>query len=840
MGKYMGRGVPATFKVAPSQKPNPVSYISKDSSRCFWASVHARVLEFLRHRLHHPAAQAHAASLLQGLGKAATKTGRFWLQAFLGKASQTEIDGGLVGLSDMSVPQISGLLCKLKVCEQLSHQSLFNNKRRDFAGWLSEALKSGARAAHLMTTANSRVQEPPDVVIADGRVISEPVRVLESRVRFWSGFWGSREVNKDENWLREVKTAAERQLPDRDPIEYHQVEYAIAHSPVRTGVGSDLWGARQWHFLPHEGKQMLTNILNDIESTLTFPAQVLLTVIALLGKLTGGERPITLTTGLYRLYSRIRKPFVSEWESRRAGFWDSAVKGSTPLRAALIRELYNEVASYLGVTVTQILWDMEKFYDLLRPDIMAKLALKLEYPVLPLYLGLLVHRAARVLSLKGCFSEPHLPGISILAGCFQSVAWTRCFLYDVLEDVHNRYKPITIHSWVDDLSQRVQGLRASVLSKTVQAASDLVSALRKKGARISPKSAILSSDPKLSRRVQQLLRGRGVDLKVAVDARDLGLDATVAKRRRVGTFKARFAKGAARAKVIRRLVRVNKKAALLARTGAKPQMVWGHQGKGMPPTTIRKLKATLAVCSGLRKSGGCTSTSLQLQGGEAADPEFYIRHELLDTWLGVWGELPKLHMAISVVWGRLLEKLRVKSRWNRTTGIMGAVISTLLDVGWEPEGPVDWRDPSGKLVSVRVSEPGALMKFRFHFLHSIQGLIWGRASKHFLGTGLEGGVDWTTSRKHLRWWRTRCLHQEAGVYSTIAQGAFWTRDRKLSAGYVQSDLCPRCNSASDTPFHQFWECEANLQLGSEVQKTDRKSTRLNSSHSQQSRMPSSA
>ena len=105
---------------------------------------------------------------------------------------------------------------------------------------------------------------------------------------------------------------------------------------------------------------MLTDILNDVERTLTFPAQVLLNVIALLGKPQGGERPITLTTAPYRLYSRIRKTFVTEWESTRAGFWDSAVKGSTPLRAALIRELYNEVPVYMGLAVAQILWDMEK------------------------------------------------------------------------------------------------------------------------------------------------------------------------------------------------------------------------------------------------------------------------------------------------------------------------------------------------------------------------------------------------------------------------------------------------------------------------------------------------
>ena len=819
MDKYMGKGCPAKFKIVPSQKPNPLNHITKDSGHCYWVSVHARVLEFLRQRLHHPDSEPQASALVQGFGRAATKVQKFWMQAFQGKVDMLYIVDSLRCAGTSTVPQISELLCKLKVCEKLSHHELMNGRRRSFSEWLFEALKGGARVAHAMSTADSRVQEPPDVVIANGRVLAEPIQVLESRVQFWSGFWGSREPNKNEDWLGEVKDAALKQLPEIQPIEYHQVEHAIAHSPVRTGVGSDVWSVRQWHSAPHEGKQMLTDILNDVERTLTFPAQVLLNVIALLGKPQGGERPITLTTAPYRLYSKIRKTFVTEWEATRAGFWDSAVKGSTPLRAALIRELYNEVAVYMGLAVAQILWDMEKFYDLLNPGVMAKLALQLEYPVVPLYLGLLVHRAARVLSLKGCFSEPHLPETSILAGCFQSVAWSRCFLYDVLEDIHNRYRPITISSWVDDLSQRVQGLRSHVVAKTVQAASDLVSSLRRKGARISTKSVIRCSDPKLSKHIQQVLRGKGIDLKMDVEARDLGLDSTCAKRRRLRSFKNRFAKGLARAGVIKNLVKVNKQARRLITTGAKPQLVWGHQGKGMAPTTLKKLKSTLAVCSGLRKTGGCTTSALQLQGGEESDPEFFIRHELLDTWLRVWQELPRLRMAIAVVWGKLVAKLEVPSRWSRTTGLVGAVVSTLFDIGWKPEGPISWRDHSGELLDIDLSQPSAFIKFRATLLRSLQLRIWSRASKHFLGTGLEEGVDWVTARKHLRWWEKRGLHQHAGVFRTVSQGAFWTRDRKKLAGYIDSDLCPRCKVAQETPFHQFWECSANLQLGLEVEST---------------------
>ena len=121
-------------------------------------------------------------------------------------------------------------------------------------------------------------------------------------------------------------------------------------------------------------------------------------------------------------------------------------------------------------------------------------------------------------------------------------------------------------------------------------------------------------------------------------ARDLGVDATVATRRRVATARVRFAKGLARAGVIKSLLKSSSKAARLINTGAKPQLTWGRQGKGMVPTTVRRLKAALGVCSGIRRFGGCTTTDLQL-GGLQADPAYFIKAELFRTWLEVLRQL---------------------------------------------------------------------------------------------------------------------------------------------------------------------------------------------------------
>ena len=83
-------------------------------------------------------------------------------------------------------------------------------------------------------------------------------------------------------------------------------------------------------------------------------------MMAFIPEPTGGERPIALTAGLYRLFFKIRKPAVAKWEAAKAGFWDSAVKGSEALRTAICRAVKNEVCMELNKLAVQSCWGMEE------------------------------------------------------------------------------------------------------------------------------------------------------------------------------------------------------------------------------------------------------------------------------------------------------------------------------------------------------------------------------------------------------------------------------------------------------------------------------------------------
>eukprot|EP00975_Prorocentrum_lima_P015192 3221432-Prorocentrum_lima.AAC.1 len=69
-----------------------------------------------------------------------------------------------------------------------------------------------------------------------------------------------------------------------------------------------------------------------------------------------------------------------EWEAEWAGFWDTAVRGSSALRAALVRRLAWEVAVAGGKDVVQVFFDAEKFYDNIDPQKLAELGIERDYP----------------------------------------------------------------------------------------------------------------------------------------------------------------------------------------------------------------------------------------------------------------------------------------------------------------------------------------------------------------------------------------------------------------------------------------------------------------------------
>ena len=126
------------------------------------------------------------------------------------------------------------------------------------------------------------------------------------------------------------------------------------------------------------------------------------------------------------------------------------------------------------------------------------------------------------------------------------------------------------------------------------------------GAKVSSKSVVLASNMALAKRIARgISRKTGLHMAVVTSGRDLGLDSTMGKARRVGISHKRFLKAIGRTKKIEQLTKARRPAGRkLCNTGALPQASWGQQCMGMPPTKLLRLRRAVAKAAGWHSPGG--------------------------------------------------------------------------------------------------------------------------------------------------------------------------------------------------------------------------------------------
>ena len=130
----------------------------------------------------------------------------------------------------------------------------------------------------------------------------------------------------------------------------------------------------------------------------------------------------------------------------------------------------------------------------------------------------------------------------------------------------------------------------------------------------------------------------------------------------------RSEKAANKSRVITRLAQADRQVRVLARTGYRP-VIWGLEGQGLAPSTLRKLRAQIAGVSTGRYAGGCATTAIRLGFAEHADPFAGARKQLLKEWVRRWDSLRPQHKAVERAWEKLHATLRAaKSPWGRTKG----------------------------------------------------------------------------------------------------------------------------------------------------------------------------
>ena len=720
-----------------------------------------------------------------------------------------------------SIAEVSGEVWReLRVAVEVWLEYAENQRRsagtRDFAKWVKQATDNHSKIAHRFARGcKAPAPEEDEIERGDGTHTSCPDEAMRERLKQWSGFWV-----KGDSRARELDVAmgdlasfrSDHPDHDREAMSAGDWRRAIRCLKADRAKGQDQLQPRDLRNLPHGAFLELEPIGAQMDQR-NLPWQSVDNTVALLGKPTGGDRPITIVTLLHAARSKHRGRWTREWDAREHGFWDTAIKGSSALRAGLVRRLLDETCFSLGASTVSVFYDIRKFHDSVNLARLIRWGLELGWNSDDLQFYIAGHLCPRRLKVGGHHSDLILVDGSLMAGCVAANSCAKTVLFALLRDIHAQV-PASIQQYVDDLAQRVEGTAADVLAVTVQATCAVVAGLNSEGFAVAQnKCGILGPNRKLCIAVQGKLSAAGIDLPVVNAIRDLGIDAGGGKRRSIAVLKGRVAAAKGRIGRIRMLSRRDKRAGKLFMTNARPAAIWESSASGLSRRMLASLRTDAAKATGVVKvAGACVTTTIALTLGSSNDPAVTVPTSVIQDWLATWKLRPDLRRRLEGAWTVASRALGASPTWHRVAGPLAATIKTLRDIGWDPCAPNLWRQCDGTVhrLADESGHDGQSGKILDAVRDQLEANAWRKASEHYNGGGGERGIDFTRLHAKIRALRKEGSLQLIGLLQHVAAGATWPRARRAECKLPLDDtICPRCNAQVEDEYHRAWECPKN-------------------------------
>ena len=95
-----------------------------------------------------------------------------------------------------------------------------------------------------------------------------------------------------------------------EPITASMIQVGLRELSNRTALGIDHWSPGELKGLSSQCLQAMADLSNHIEERGTWPRYILYNIVVLMGKLTGGTRPIALMPMLYRVWSKVGRTHI--------------------------------------------------------------------------------------------------------------------------------------------------------------------------------------------------------------------------------------------------------------------------------------------------------------------------------------------------------------------------------------------------------------------------------------------------------------------------------------------------------------------------------------------------
>ena len=315
------------------------------------------------------------------------------------------------------------------------------------------------------------------------------------------------------------------------------------------------------------------------------------------------------------------------------------------------------------------------------------------------------------------------------------------------------------------------------------------------------KSAFTCSDPKAAAALKKLLGAD--DPKVCGVVKDLGVDNSGARRRRIKQSKARLDKAAARNSKLQKLAVPTRKIAVrVNRVGVQTTATWGHQAQGLAPKRMKVIRAA-AGGHAFRQSLGSLDLVFDLGEFSLQDPAERV---LLEHWITFAAFIPSLSKEVFLKsWEVNWTRLRASPHpWKAASGPMAALQCYLMDLTYEAKNFLRWQyagqgpKPHCELdVTINLDGSAYVQDVAYKLRQAGLSCRWCRVAEQEGCEHLHQGIDWTVFRQLLK------SHAKQPLVSTslrmLAQGAI---KRK---GHGGDSLCEMCGVEA-TLEHNLLQC----------------------------------
>ena len=283
--------------------------------------------------------------------------------------------------------------------------------RRGFVVWVKGAVLEGKADLGMIHKFANEENTPTKAELnkkaAEEAGTSDPNKVVKKMAGEWADEWG--EGLSDDSFSE--KLAAQRAVlflnakADQD-VEAERLQQTAKRYGNHKAIGADGLRAIEVATALALVAARLARNMSMAQRLGTWPFQLLHVLMAIIPKPSGGNRCVAKTAMAYRIWNRMRRQGVRDWEADFARKWDASRKGCSAIKAAFVRSLVVEANSLLGQDVVAFLWDFRKFFDSLDRALLVQQIGEAADPTLDFLQALAVHAAPRFCNLQGRRRRP--------------------------------------------------------------------------------------------------------------------------------------------------------------------------------------------------------------------------------------------------------------------------------------------------------------------------------------------------------------------------------------------------------------------------------------------------